>query len=155
MLDRTLHPRGVLKLAMKTRGVDVKTGGPGFVIDAFQVDSLSAYLREQQNVRNVLEGELRKLSEGIAVADRKGAGKTWKHAKLLGIALYPRHVLGPEDRKKLKKLRLDLTDQQIDAEVDKPTTRTTFTVEVRVDWDDEHLYHLVIRDGAIAKCETA
>src|SRR5580765_6071118 len=78
LLDRRLHPRGVLKLSIKVRGVDSKTTSPGFVLEAFQIESIAEYLRSQERIKSALEARIRESAADFEVGDQLQERTIWQ-----------------------------------------------------------------------------
>jgi hypothetical protein len=148
-LDGLMHPSGSVRVDFITRPAGPE-GGPGFLLHSFQIDSMMEYLRSQAAIRLAIQGELvrDRATHGPKRRQRKDED-VWKDAEVLFLELRERSVPHPEGLARLKKSMPKLRIEDIIAHSDKPATRSSFTVVVKVEWDDEHWRRVGFSDGKL------
>ena len=155
LLDRLMHPTGSVSVWFVGRAIAAK-GGPGFVLEGFQLASLADYLRSQAAVRESLEHRFNEYLDELPPRERsKGAAGLWKHVEVLQLVLAPRTIPTREQLAGLKKLNSRVNLRRVIANSDKADTRSSFTVVMRVTWDEEHFTKADFRDGGLVKIASA
>jgi hypothetical protein len=164
LLDPILHPNGIAKVIFGVSGA-ARKGVCSCILESFQLDSVTEYLRTQGLVRYTLETELVRSRSALIPAEA-GIGPTdiWKDAKIDSVLFDPRivqtvQVLAPLGLRMKGGILQGLTGEEVDRIVsmsDKPDTWSTFTVTVEAEWRDGGRYYLAtFRDGGLAEFERA
>jgi hypothetical protein len=116
-LDAVLHPTGVLRVNFESSSAKSKDGT--FVIESFQLQSLTHYLTNQQRVRREAETRLLRARTNWMHGDNAADPDVWADSALSELWLPTR------------------THNQFDG--GGPRTESVYIVVFRVEWDEEHV----------------
>jgi hypothetical protein len=117
-LDKVLHPSGTTHVTFEGR-TSLLGVSEEFVIESFHLESLAAYLGNQEFVRGIVERELAEARASWLGKEGAAHEDIWSDTKL--------HSLW------LPCMEHNLADSGTSE------TRTMFIVEFAVDWDPEHV----------------
>lgn len=147
-LDLEMHRERRARINLATRSTGIK-GVPGFYIDAFQIASIEAYIREQAGVRKQIEERLIREREMLDNSSASASGPLWTQVNVIQVDIELRQVLTPEGLARMKKWYPDESEEAIVAKHDRPSTQSKFTVVINTSWDEDHQRWAQFRDGQL------
>ena len=155
-LDRTLHPEGAARVMFEGR-VDDQSNDAKFVVTSFQLDSLAEYLQCQAEVRRALETELGEArANWLVEALPADPSALWRDSYVDYLYITPRKPMSAELQERLRSGMLsEIQAEEVTTGHDQPDTRSTFSVMIKVGWDEEHGVRLILfRDGNFVKFDS-
>jgi hypothetical protein len=144
-LDTVLHPPGWVLVTVDGEGAK---GWPGYILDTFVQQSIEEYLNVQAYLRRTLEKELVEDQSRWGMKEPVEGAEIWRLAEIVMVAFEAKNVPSAKGLANLKLMMPKMDLKVVRDRSDKPTTKTCFTVQVAVPWDQEHETRLATyRDG--------
>jgi hypothetical protein len=145
LLSQIMHKRDTVRLHI---GTDFSTANSkAFLLDSFHIESITEYLRSQARVQRKLNSVLKEDRNIWDVEKRFEHGDIWGQVELMYLEVDLPHIQTEESMANLKKFIPNIPIEVVKEHSDKRDTKSTFTVVLKVPWDDQHWRMVTFRDG--------
>ena len=143
-LDPEMHPSGTAKVTLWQYPAQSPISLCGF-----QLLSLQAYVADQQSLKEVMARALRGDRSNWDTEKKYTQSSVWQHSQVITVEFDRHRILQQSDLEAARKHFPGIPSEPFFSHSDSVSTKSTFTVVVKCEWDDEHWRRLLIRDGTV------